>query len=92
MYALIVVIAVLGGTVTPVGVGSQVVGKFRESRSVQSGCESTQRRGRYLRSEFSQEESIGTAFTQAGNEFFNLGGLTSAMPCSPMSRRTCKSA
>ena len=29
MYALIVVIAVLGGTVTPVGVGSQVVGKFK---------------------------------------------------------------
>ena len=51
MYALIVVIAVLGGTVTPVGVGSQVVGKFRKSRSVQSGCKSTQRRGRYLRSE-----------------------------------------
>ena len=29
MYALIIVIAVLGGTVTPVVVGSQVVGKFR---------------------------------------------------------------
>jgi hypothetical protein len=29
MYALIIVIAVLGGTVTPVGVGSQVIGKFK---------------------------------------------------------------
>ena len=29
MYALIIVIAVVGGTATPVGVGTQVVGKFK---------------------------------------------------------------
>ena len=30
MYALIVVIAVVGGTATPIGVGSQIVGKFKD--------------------------------------------------------------
>ena len=29
MYALIIVIAVVGGTATPIGVGTQVVGKFK---------------------------------------------------------------
>jgi hypothetical protein len=51
MYALIIVIAVLspaGGAVTPVGVTSQVLGKFK--RSMQDDCESAGRWWGHLRS------------------------------------------
>jgi hypothetical protein len=71
MYALIIVIAVLspaGGAVTPVGVTSQVVGKFRNLDQCKAAASQQSAGGAISDLSLSRGGSTGTAHTRARSD------------------------